>query len=246
MTMTTTTTGGSIAIERPRAEGPRAAAWLSAWPDVLAFVGTLVLAWRGRWAATDLVWSLWLSSLVVGYAIIVWTIARPIVAMARGGWRDRAGIPPGAAAAGGAIMLVGGLFVLAFFTVHFGMFHYVHSQFLASFFPVAPADAHHGWAGKATYLTVVKRYWRFLPAAFLAERGAFVAPRRPVGTPSPAIAAAGRMGGGGAMWEPYRNVVRMHVLIFFFAFAHFARLDNFVVYAVVYAAYFFPWRLVRR
>jgi hypothetical protein len=37
----------------------------------------------------------------------------------------------------------------------------------------------------------------------------------------------------------------MHLLIFFFAFAHFARLDNFLVYAVVYAAYFFPWRLLR-
>jgi hypothetical protein len=46
--------------------------------------------------------------------------------------------------------------------------------------------------------------------------------------------------------EPYRNVIRMHMLIFFFFFAHFARLENFAVYAVVYAVYFFPWRLVRR
>jgi hypothetical protein len=38
----------------------------------------------------------------------------------------------------------------------------------------------------------------------------------------------------------------MHVLIFFFFFAHFAKLENFAVYAVVYAAYFFPWRLLRR
>jgi len=38
----------------------------------------------------------------------------------------------------------------------------------------------------------------------------------------------------------------MHGLIIFFAFAHFARLENFFVYAVVYAVYFFPWRLVRR
>jgi hypothetical protein len=38
----------------------------------------------------------------------------------------------------------------------------------------------------------------------------------------------------------------MHLLIFFFFFAHFAGLENFAVYAVVYAAYFFPWRLVRR
>jgi hypothetical protein len=37
----------------------------------------------------------------------------------------------------------------------------------------------------------------------------------------------------------------MHGLIFFFAFAHFAKLDGFLVYSVVYAVYFFPWRLVR-
>jgi hypothetical protein len=48
------------------------------------------------------------------------------------------------------------------------------------------------------------------------------------------------------MMLPYQKVVRMHVLIFFFGFAHFLRLDNFAVYAVVYAVYFFPWRLVNR
>jgi len=41
-------------------------------------------------------------------------------------------------------------------------------------------------------------------------------------------------------------VMRMHVLIFFFALAHFARLENIAVYAVVYAFYFFPWPLLRR
>jgi hypothetical protein len=46
-------------------------------------------------------------------------------------------------------------------------------------------------------------------------------------------------------FAPYRNVVRMHLLTFFFAFAHFARVDTFAVFTVVYAAYFFPWRLLR-
>ena len=40
--------------------------------------------------------------------------------------------------------------------------------------------------------------------------------------------------------------MRMHSLIFFFFLAHFAKLENFAVYAVVYAVYFFPWRLLRR
>ena len=44
---------------------------------------------------------------------------------------------------------------------------------------------------------------------------------------------------------PYRNVVRMHLLIFFFAFTSMAGADGALVYGVVYAVYFFPWRLLR-
>ena len=250
-----TTTDGTF-IEQTYAERLRAG-WMSAWPDALAFVATLGMAWRGRWAATDLVWSLWLSSLVVGYAIIVWTLVRWGIEIARAAAAQRAQLRPGEVAKAGSLLLVLGLVVLAFFTVHFGGFHYVHSKFLATFFPVTAADARYGGAGWATYITVARRYWRFLPAAFLAERGAFFRktplPASPV-TPAarsfakslPTSSATPPAGRGGLMSEPYRNVVRMHALIFFFGFAHFARLDNFVVYAVVYATYFFPWRLVRR
>jgi len=47
------------------------------------------------------------------------------------------------------------------------------------------------------------------------------------------------------MMEPYKNVVRTHLLIFFFAFVHFAGLENSAVYATVCAVYFFPWRVSR-
>jgi hypothetical protein len=226
----------------------------------LAFGAGLALAWWARWTATDLVWSLWLSSLVVGYATIVWTTVRPELEIVRGVLRDRALLAQlsqtnlWATAGVGLLLAVGGLFVLAFFTVHFGMFHFVHSQFLGLFFPIdVGAGGRRGMVGVATYLEVARRYWWFLPSAFLAERAAFL--REPAPPPEQdrsvtvaailARKAANAKKPGGAMMAPYRNVVRMHLLIFFFAFAHFARVDNFAVYAVVYAVYFFPWRLVR-
>jgi hypothetical protein len=46
---------------------------------------------------------------------------------------------------------------------------------------------------------------------------------------------------GDAMKRPYVNVVRMHLLIFFFAFAYFLKIDSFIVFTVVYFVYFFPW-----
>src|SRR5919199_795806 len=66
-------------------------------------------------------------------------------------------------------LVAGGVFMLAFFTFHFGMFHYVHSQFLGSFFPIDAGTGRRGWVGMATYLEVARRYWWFLPPAFLAE-----------------------------------------------------------------------------
>ncbi|MFL5487235.1 MAG: DUF6498-containing protein [Gemmatimonadaceae bacterium] len=224
--------------------------WTSAWPDAIAFVvGLAVARWSG-WNAGDLVWSLWLSSLVVGYTTIVWMIGQPAIALARASWRDRAlvGSDPRPLLMFWLLLLAGALFLIAFFTVHFVGFHYGHSQFLIAFFPI---NAAHGefrvsHAGISTYVEIARRYWPFLPSAFLAHRTAFL--RKPLSLSGDlTVASLGSSNGfGSLMTEPYRNVIRMHFLIFFFFLAHFARLESFAVYAVVYAAYFFPWRLVRR
>jgi hypothetical protein len=196
--------------------------WLSAWPDLLAFGAGLAVAWFAGWDTTDLIWSLWLASLVVGYAMIVWLIF------------SRMPVSAGA--------LAGGVLLLALFTFHFGMFHLVHSVFLSFFFPLGARG--DDFTDAVRYGEVVQRYWMFLPVAALAERAHF----RPVPRAEDARTAFRGLTDrkGGAMLVPYRNVIRLHLLIFFFAAAHFLKLDSFLVYAVVYAAYFFPWRLVRR
>jgi hypothetical protein len=206
--------------------------WASAWPDAVAFVVGLGLAWWLHWQTSDLVWSLWLSSLCVGYTMIVWAIFRPVIGVV-GEARSNGG-PPLALAGIGGFFFLGALFLLAFFTVHFGGFHFVHSVFLNSFFPVQPGQK--GFPGLAVYGEVFRRYWMWLPVAFLAERATFQ-----LRQPNPRAALSGDV-----MMTPYKNVIRMHLLIFFFAFASFAHLDNFAIYAAVYAVYFFPWRLLRR
>lgn len=229
--------------------------WAEAWPDALAFTIGLGMAWYFHWETRDLVWSLWLSSLVVGYAMIVWSIFGTGAFIAASAWKDRAVVQTsskGPLVAGGAIMAAGGFFLLAFFTVHFGGFHFVHSAFLNSFFPIGPEYA-RGMPNLALYAEVFRRYWWFLPAAAIAERGAFRwNPPEPAAPPDTSVApedVARRLRqpkeGFTGMMAPYKNVVRLHLLIFFFAAAHFAKLDNFFVYAVVYAVYFFPWRLVK-
>ena len=66
----------------------------------------------------------------------------------------------------------GGVFLLVFFTFHFGMFHLVHSVFLGLFFPLAPVAA-KGAAfpiDVSLYAEVVRRYWLFVPVAALAGK----------------------------------------------------------------------------
>jgi hypothetical protein len=219
--------------------------WTSAWLDAVAFALGLAAAWWFSWKTTDLVWGLWLSSLVVGYTLIVWKISAPLRELTGNMAADQSSsVGAGPKIITIALFVVGTLFGLAFFTVHFGMFHYIHSIFLASFFPVTNEPT-KGFISWSTYAVVFSRYWWFLPAAFLAERQAFRVTLKgaDLSATLPSRAASGGM--RGAMTEPYKNVVRMHMLIFFFAFVHFAGLENFVVYATVYAVYFFPWRVLR-
>jgi hypothetical protein len=216
--------------------------------DAIAFAGGLALAWYAGWNTTDLVWSLWLSSLVVGYALIVWNLSATLREFGGNALRD--GIPGPAGILGGVVVGAFFLFSLAFFTVHFGGFHYVHSAFLSMFFPVLadPAQAKN-FPGWTLYAEVFRRYWIFLPIAFMAERTAFAESRNKgpdtAVTPEAIARRKGAFANSGMM-APYRNVIRMHLLIFFFAGAHFAKLENFAVYAVVYAVYFFPWRIFGR
>lgn len=220
--------------------------WSDTWLDGLAFAFGLALAWWFRWNTTDLIWSLWLSSLVVGYALIVWLVTGPLRQLGAGIARDQSGLADlGSKAAALALVGVGTLFALAFFTVHFGGFHFVHSIFLQWFFPVTGTRSAmlDDWR---VYLEVLSRYWMFLPAAFLAERHRFKLSHRRPDTSVTAEAIVARKAKGSIMMLPYKGVIRMHLLIFFFVFAHFMRLDSFAVYAVVYAVYFFPWHLIRR
>ncbi|MDQ6635801.1 MAG: DUF6498-containing protein, partial [Gemmatimonadota bacterium] len=192
--------------------------------------------------------------------MIVWSIIQPAIELGGLAWRGRAAVEQSLAtmnlralALGATVVTAGGLFVLAFFTFHFGGFHYIHSQFLISFFPI---DGEHRTATVPVYLEVARRYWWALPSAFVAERGLFMqrtfnVPSAPpdVSVTAEAITrrkAANLHTAPPRIAAPYARVMRMHVLIILFGALHFARLEGFAVYAFVYALYFFPWRLLRR
>jgi Family of unknown function (DUF6498) len=230
-------------------------------PDVAAFAVGLIAARMLGWNTTDLVWSLWLSSLTIGYLSILLAIGKGFYIGSAVVFSD--GFPEqyrAKAIVGGSLV---GLFVLAFFSVHFCGFHAVHAGFLSSFFPPVGVP-------KQVFSSVSFNPIRLLGNAFsylMPKYGFFLLPiiiseRRLLFGSLGAVLDARREFGSGQYLErlfkasgasphdlfsrPYVNVVRMHALIFFFAICHALRIDSFGVYVVVYAVYFFPWSIFRK
>jgi len=189
--------------------------------DLIGFVGTVIAVSVFDWKAKDLIWGLWICSLTFGYTTILVAIFAPAV---------RAG------GGAGLTMAFGGLFLLAFFTVHFGGFHIGHGVFLNAFFPLIgeggdfPNPFQIIGVALALYWPMVLATFvsRFSDLPFDSEMFRASGPTGDVKTASPLI-------------KPYVNVIRMHILIFVFAFMHGLKLGNLAIYPVL-LFYFFPWR----
>jgi hypothetical protein len=196
--------------------------------NVGSFLTTVICAMAFKWEAKDIIWGLWASSLSTGYAMIV-------IGSLRGVFVGKAGERVTA--------VVSALFLIPFFTVHFGGFHIGHAVFLMSFFPVnAPLNSgifpflsHHlsfmnlnpgtlKFVGNLLF--VFQSYWIVVAATFVSRFGDF---RKIVARSD-----------GFNFISPYANVIRMHILIFVFAGLNGAHLDRFALYPVL-LFYFFPW-----
>jgi hypothetical protein len=235
-------------------------------PNLIAFTISLGIAYFLKWEVKDLVWSLWFCSLMLGY----FTLLSYLGAGAYIGLQvirqpdfDREKRLPAI-----LIGVAGGLFLLAFFSVHFGGFHAIHSAFLQSFFPVegVPTEGLSGAFINPPLLVFMAFKYLFAPYGIfliptvIAERNHIFKPLITVFTEFnnpegeiPAIftgiagkADPGKHPLGEAMFKPYVNVVRMHLLIFFFAISYALKIDSFIVYAAVYFVYFFPWSEMRK
>lgn len=222
----------------------------------IAFLLGLFVAWTLRWGTGDLVWSLWLSSLFIGYATILSTLGAGLYFAYRlmghkKFLKEQTGV---------FILIVSGvaIFLFAFFSLHFCGFHAGHAAILSGFFPLEGVSA--GVFGdaftnppKLLYLAwqnLVPRYGLFLLSSVVAERANILRPIskvRTLITEGEAAEAAGvepaKVKGGqfpDPFVAPYKNVIKTHCLLFFFAVAHFIRLDSFIIFTVAYSVYFYP------
>jgi len=191
---------------------------------MVAFGIALALAYFFKWQTTDLIWSLWLGSLVVGYL----TLATGILSDKVLNNKEEVSLKD---------KVVSALSTLAFFTCHFGFFHFIHSVFLQGFFPLEEDPNSSPFRiFPLTFQVLIPKYGWFLIPALIVQRLHLLKPllgRQVKKEDNPKATGA-----------PYMNVIKMHFLIFFFGACSFFNLENFFIYAIVYAFYFFPWVII--
>lgn len=196
--------------------------------DLLLFVAALAIALWQRDDGHSIVWGMWLSSLLLGYTYIVSSILRWVFAMYK--------VSTGMFLFG----LVNGLFLLGFFTIHFGGFHLGHAIFLNDFFPI-PVDANRQglFLDAQQYAWVVSEYWWFLLIVLVSDRHDVLGKRAPLpAEPQSTKKAMSKMN----LMKPYAKVVRLHILIFVFAGAQAMQWSEALLLVIIHAAYFLPWR----
>lgn len=202
--------------------------WLQVLLALVGFLITLLLAYSQNWKVTDLVWSLWITSLVLGYSYIITgivssTLRGVIVSQGPAGRLLQALSLPDSLR--WILAILGGLFLLAFFSVHFLMFHFVHSVFLNLFFPIYSmgGDFPNILAIVAICLT---RYWPIILLSAVTSLPAFLRLTQVTDTNFVSM--------------PYRNVIKLHISIFVFAGLSLLRVDGIGLYYLL-ILYFFPF-----
>jgi len=237
--------------ENKRIADPEGAVALGFIPNLTAFVIGLGIAYFNNWEVQDMVWSLWLCSLVLGFLTMLATIGAGAYIGLRVIRQNDFDWPRQFPVIAFGIAI--GLFILGFFSLHFGAFHAGHSVFLQLYFPIEgmPNDGFGSAFMNPARLWImvfqhlIKPYGLFLIPTIIVERQAVFKSLfetvRNIQTGNTQLSGDVGDNLSKTMFRPYINVVRMHLLIFFFAFCYAINVQSFIVFATVYFVYFFPW-----
>ncbi|HEY4611398.1 MAG TPA: DUF6498-containing protein [Bacteroidota bacterium] len=190
--------------------------------DILTFLASMVITYALGWSTKDLVWSFWTSSLISGSAIQLYMKLAPAYKRNTN-------------AAEWAFTAIGTIFGMAFFSVHFGAFHYVFASMLDMFMPLTPHPGrvyvgHLTWQGDigfdffATLSIAVFSYWPFALISIAHDYKAFQT-----------VPAKDQY------FEPYKKILRIFFVMFLLGGLYELGLESFLSYTLILVLYFAPY-----
>lgn len=191
--------------------------------SAVLFAFGLGAAWANDWRLHDVIWGFWITSLSVGYLMIIGILFHQAAHQIRD-----LGLPP-LQAWGGA------LFLLGFFSFHFGFFHWGHAQFLTAFldWPAATEFSFRLLPG------ILASYWPIVLAGLLfrlSDLRDYISREFVELSRAQDVSKAA----GDAMMLPYAGVIRLHLAIFGLFGLALLDLPDLVMFALAYAWFFLP------
>ena len=214
-----------VSGERQLAAGPGARQWLF---SALLFCFGMAAVWLSGWELRDVVWGFWITSLAIGYLLILAGIGH----IGLHQFRNR-GKPLRAVA---AYMV----FMVAFFTFHFGFFHWGQANFLAGFLGWPEPSAVEFPAIFLLLPTLVADYWPIILAGLVFRVGdARALMREKLGAATNAREAERAL--NDLMIFPYSGVLRLHIAIFGLLAAGMLSLPDPLLFVLAYAWFFLPF-----
>ncbi|MCI0707072.1 MAG: DUF6498-containing protein [Ignavibacteriae bacterium] len=189
--------------------------------DIFTFIGGLAIAYFLGWSTKDLVWSFWAASLVSGFAIQFYMKLAPAAKQHKN-------------AAEWGFTVIGTLFGMAFFSVHFGFFHYIFASMLDMLMPLMPHPGreyvgHLTWRGNtefdffATMWTAVGSYWYFALISIAHDYKVFQT-----------VPAKDQY------FEPYKKILKIFFLMFLLGGFFELGLESLPVHLLILLLYFAP------
>jgi len=206
--------------------------WLQLIISLFSFIVIFVLARVENWTAGNMVWSLWITSLITGFCylfagLVSNSIGSGILSedsLVNRLFQDsiHSGIKYG-------LLIIGILFQLVFFTVHFGLFHFVYSIFLSQFFPIMDRSFERFPDFLFFVNTSLKAYWPVILFTLFASIRKFqrILSQNEVDFTKRA----------------YVNVVKIHISIFLFAGVSATGIKEWM-FLLIFVIYFFPFSAV--
>lgn len=203
--------------------------WIKVLPNIFSFLLSLGAAYYLHWQTKDLVWSLWISSLLLGYIIFISFAIKAL-------YYTITQMPKNIIKT-----LISSAIMLLFFFIHFGGFHLGHAVFLNTFFNIGFFESMGSifelslWQIITNiYHHLITPYAYFIVAILIAERAflqqIFKKPRK----------NATHKLDNSMMFYPYKNVIKMHIILIVFGMVFALGIESFIMTAIIYFIYFAP------
>jgi len=206
--------------------------WLQLVISLFSFIVIFILAMVENWTAGNMIWSLWITSLTTGYCYLLAGIVSNAFGngiLSDDGLINRlfqgsihSGIKFG-------LLIIGILLQLVFFTVHFGLFHFVYSIFLSEFFPIMDRSFEKFSDFLFFITTSLKAYWPVILFTLFASIRKFqrILSQNEINFTKKA----------------YINVIKIHLSIFLFAGLSATGINEWM-FLLIFVIYFFPFSAV--